>query len=103
MGDLSLTIARVARVLADVLVTDGANTQLGAIIEDTNSSRRNVHRRIVFVPQDLRRWGAIGLTVEDDRVTCHDRKTKQIIIRYYSKSIRTGATMLAMSNSPKFT
>lgn len=70
MGDMSLTIARVTRVLADVLVANGADAQLGAIIEDANSRRRNVHRRAVLVPQDLRRWGAICLAVEDDRVTC---------------------------------
>lgn len=70
MGDMALTIARVARVLADVLVANGADTQLGAIIEDANSRRRNVDRCAILVPQDLRRGGAIRLTVEDDRVTC---------------------------------
>lgn len=68
MGDLSLTVARNACVVADVLVADGGDAQLGAIVKNANSSGR-LHRIGVLVPQDLGRGGAIGLAIENDRVT----------------------------------
>lgn len=68
MGDLSLTIARDTRVIADVFVADSADPQLGAIIKDTNS-RGRIHRVGILVPQNLWCWCAICLAVQYDRVT----------------------------------
>lgn len=62
MGDLSLTIARDTRVVADVFVADRADPQLGTIVKDANS-RRRIHRVGILVPQDLGRGGAICLAV----------------------------------------
>lgn len=65
---LSFAIAGYARVVADVLVPDVADAQLGAVVEDSHSARR-LHRIRVLVPQDLRRGRTLRLAVEDDSVS----------------------------------
>ena len=68
MRHLPLAIARDARVIADVLVSDVADAQLGAVVEDADRARR-FHWVRVLVPQDLRRGCALRLAVQDDSVS----------------------------------
>lgn len=64
MRHLALAIPRDAGVVADVLVPDVADAQLGAVVEDADRAR-GLHRVGVLVPQDLRRRCAFCLAVED--------------------------------------
>lgn len=68
VGNLPLTIARDARVVADVLVPDVADAKLGAVVEYANSSRR-LHWILILVPQDLGRGSALRLTVKYDGIS----------------------------------
>lgn len=68
VGNLPLTVASDARIVPDVFVADVADPQLGAIIEDANSSWR-LHRVGILVPEDLRRGSALSLAVENDSIS----------------------------------
>lgn len=65
---LALAVARDARVVADVLVPDVADAQLGAVVEDAHRPGR-LHGVRIFVPQYFGRGRALSLAVEDDSVS----------------------------------
>jgi len=63
MGDLSLTIACNASVLSDVLVPNGRDPQLGAVVEDAHRGR-GIDGIGILVPEYFRRGRAICLAIE---------------------------------------
>lgn len=59
---LSFAIPRNARVISDILVPNGANPQLGAVIENAHR-RRGLHRISILVPQYFWHWRSVRLTI----------------------------------------
>ena len=64
----ALRVAGHAEVVADVLVPDFVDAQLGAVVEDADAVRVGLHGMVVPEPKDLRLRGALRLAVQDDRV-----------------------------------
>lgn len=66
--DLALAVARDARVVPDVLVSNVADPQLCAVVKDAHSARRLYGVR-VLVPQDLRCGSALRLAVKNNSIS----------------------------------
>ena len=60
--DLSLAISGNACVIANVLMPDVGDSQLCTVIEDANCSW-GLDGICIFVPQNLRCWGALSLAI----------------------------------------
>ena len=65
--DGALAVLGRARVIADVLLADVGDAQLGAVVGDGQRGRRR-HQLIVPQPQNLRHRRALGQAAQDDRV-----------------------------------
>lgn len=62
VGHLSLAVPGDARVVANVLIANGANPEFGAVVENAHRAR-GLHRISVLVPQYLWHWRSVRLTV----------------------------------------
>lgn len=69
VADLALPIPGDAGVIADVLVLDRREPELGAVVEYPNVSTVGLNRIRVLVPKDLWRWSTLSLAVEYYRIT----------------------------------
>ena len=62
VGDLPLAVPRDTGVVSNIIVSDCADAQLGAVVEDTHSWRR-LHWVGILVPQYFGRGCAICLAI----------------------------------------
>lgn len=102
MADLTLPVPGEAGVIADVLVLDRRESELGAVVEYPDVSAIRLDGIRVLVPKELWRWGTLSLAVEYYRIAqihvnhifwrdaeswwrCEQSEFKQllILIRYY--------------------